>query len=161
MNVAQGIMDRYRLLANERIDEMKLHKLLYFCQREAYAILGRPMFDERMQGWKYGPVSPVVRAYYTEDGMNCETEPVGNEAAYIINSVVEQYAPIASWKLSQISHEEKSWLHAREGLLTDERGSRELLEADIMEDAAKVRPYDSLYDMYYDEFEDAECVTGR
>lgn len=161
VDVAQHIIERYRTVAGENIDEMKLHKLLYFCQRESYAILGRPMFAEKMQGWKYGPVSPLVRSCFADDGMNCETRSVSNEAAYIINNVVEQYAPIATWKLSKISHAETSWNHAREGLRPDQPGSRELLEEDIIADAKKVRPYDSLYDMYYDEFEDAECVASK
>ena len=154
VDVAEAVMQKYRKITNEVIDEMKLHKMVYLCQRESYAVLGRPMFAEKMQGWRYGPVSPAVRMSYTEDGMNCDTKAVGAEAEYIINNVVEQYAPIASWKLSQISHAEISWNRAREGLNPDERGTRELLESDIEEDAKKVRPYDSLYDMYYDEFED-------
>lgn len=159
IDVAQYVFDRYRKVAHENIDEMKLHKLLYFCQRESYAILGKPMFREKMQGWRHGPVSPLVRSYLSDDGMNCETKAVSAEAAYIINNVVEQYAPIASWKLSDMTHREKSWLHAREGLAADQRGNRELLDEDIIDDASHVRPYDSLYDMYYDEFEDAESVA--
>jgi len=159
VDVAQQIIIQYKKLTGENIDEMKLHKLLYFCQRETYAILGRPLFNEKMQGWKYGPVSPIVRSYFTPEGMNCKTRQVSNEAAYIINNIVHQYAPIAAWRLSQISHEEKSWLKSREGLAKDEPGDRELLEQLIMEDAQKVRPYDSLYDMYYDEFDDIESVA--
>ena len=29
---------------------------------------------------------------------------------------------------------------------------------DIRKDAEKVRPYDAMYDMYYDEFDDAEVA---
>ena len=38
-------------------------------------------------------------------------------------------------------------------------GDRPLNLDDIKKDAEKVRPYDSLYDMYYDEFEDAGVLT--
>ena len=153
VDVAAAVMDRYHVIAGEVIDEMKLHKMIYFCQRESYAVYGRPMFAEKMQGWKYGPVSPVVRANYTTDGMNCDTHAVGNEAAYIVNNIIEQYAAVASWKLSQMSHNELSWRRSREGLSEQDRGSRELLDEDIKEDAKKIRPYDAIYDMYYDEFE--------
>jgi hypothetical protein len=39
-------------------------------------------------------------------------------------------------------------------LASRENGSVPLSIEDIRKDAEKVRPYDSVYDMYYDEFED-------
>ena len=33
-----------------------------------------------------------------------------------------------------------------------------MILADIKKDAEKVRPYDHVWDMYYDEFEDIEAV---
>ena len=62
---------------------------------------------------------------------------------------------MASWKLSEISHKEISWQNARKNLVDGENGSEPLSIDDIRKDAEKVRPYDSMYDMYYDEFEDA------
>ncbi len=161
VDVAQCLIEKYRQLTGEDIGELKLQKLLYFCQRESYAVFGSPMFKEKMQGWKHGPVSPAVRASFAGDGMNCATRPVGLDTLYIVNRVLDQYASLASWKLSQLSHEEKSWLRSREGLAPDARGAQLLRDEDIAEDAKKVRPYDSLYDMYYDEFDDAESVAAQ
>ena len=44
INVARYICDEYRKMSGEAIDEMKLHKLLYFSQRESFAITGEPLF---------------------------------------------------------------------------------------------------------------------
>ena len=156
LNVAQYIYETYKKMAGEVIDEMKLHKLLYFAQREALAVTGRPLFAETIQGWKYGPVSPEVRLYFTSDGIMTSTEDVSLESAYILNNVLVEYGPIASWKLSKMSHEERSWKNARRGLGAEENGNRELSLEDIRADAEKVRPYDHVWDMYYDEFEDLE-----
>ena len=46
LDVAQYIYDYYKEITGENIDEMKLHKLLYFCQREKLALLDEPMFKE-------------------------------------------------------------------------------------------------------------------
>ena len=43
-------------------------------------------------------------------------------------------------------------------LAPGENGNKPLSIDDIRKDAEKVRPYDSMYDMYYDEFEDAEVA---
>ena len=159
IDVAQYIYDEYKRQSGEVIDEMKLHKLLYLSQRESLAITNEPLFPEALEGWKYGPVSKEVRALYTEDGMYYEDRrPLSAEATYIVKNVILQYGGLASWKLSEISHKEISWRNARKDLAPGENGNRPLSIDDIRKDAEKVRPYDALYDMYYDEFEDAEVA---
>lgn len=154
IDVAQFIYDEYKKMANEVIDEMKLHKILYFAQRESFAITGNPLFDGQLRGWKYGPVSPEVRMHYTKDGLNADTQDVAIEAAYIIKNVLIEYGAIASWKLSQMTHTELSWQNSRIGLTSDQNGNRPIANDDIKKDAEKVRPYDHVWDMYYDEFDD-------
>lgn len=159
IDVSQYIYNEYKKQSGEAIDEMKLHKLLYLAQRECLAITGEPLFKEDFEGWKYGPVSKEVRMYYTVDGMHCKKlREISAQSAYIVKNVIIQYGALASWKLSDISHNEISWKNSREGIADGENGDRKLLIDDIRKDAEKVRPYDAIYDMYYDEFEDAEVV---
>ena len=160
LNAAQYLFEEYKKLAGETIDQMKLHKLLYFAQRESFAITGKPLFSEELEGWKYGPVSPKVRAYFTEDGIAAPTEEPSLEGAYILKNILLEYGPIASWKLSQMSPKEQSWINARSGLGPEEVGNVPLSLEDIQRDAEKVRPYDHMWDMYYDEFEDLEAEEG-
>lgn len=156
INVAQYIFDEYKNITKETIDEMKLHKLLYFAQRESLAITNEPLFEEEFEGWKYGPVCKEIRNSITVDGVIDFDGDICDESKYIINNVILEYGSLASWKLSQLSHKEKSWRNSRAGLKDGENGSRKLRLEDIREDAKKVRPYDHVWDMYYDEFEDAE-----
>ena len=72
VDVAQYVYKYYLKETDEKIDEMKLQKLLYFVQRESYALLGKPMFNEDFEGWIHGPVSKEVRSCYDKDhGMVC------------------------------------------------------------------------------------------
>lgn len=159
IDVAQYIYDEYKRQSGEVIDEMKLHKLLYFAQRESLAITNEPMFSEEFEGWKYGPVSEKVRRCYTPDGMYIEDgREISVENAYIVKNIILQYGALESWKLSQISHKELSWLNSRKGLSEKANGNTPLLLEDIRKDAEKVRPYDSVWDMYYDEFDELEVV---
>ena len=154
LNVAEYIFKEYYRVTGELIDEMKLQKLLYFSQRETLAILNKPLFNEEFEGWKYGPISREVRTVFTKDGINADTKDIKNESKYIINNVILEYGSLASWKLSEISHKEVSWLNSRKDLKDGENGDRKIKLEDIREDAKKVRPYDHVWDMYYDEFED-------
>ncbi len=160
IDVAQYIFREYEKMSSTPIDEMKLHKLLYLVQRESFAITGTPMFTETFEGWKYGPVSRVVRNCYTRDGMYDSEGEIGDispENAYIAKNILLQYGIYESWKLSELSHKEISWRNARRGLLPEQNGARILSMDDIRKDAEKVRPYDPIWDMYYDEFDDVEA----
>lgn len=156
LDVAQFIFDEYKKMSGTIIDEMKLHKLLYLSQRECLAILNQPLFEEIFEGWKYGPVSRAVRSEYTSDGMACDFSPISNESAYIVKNILSQYGFIESWKLSDLTHKEFSWQNSRKGIPDNINGNKAIKLDDIRKDAKKVRPYDSVWDMYYDEFEDAE-----
>lgn len=157
LDVAAFIFDEYKKYSKEdTIDEMKLHKLLYFAQRESLAITGEPLFSETFEGWKFGPVSTDVRLFYSKDGICTDTNPISDESQYILKNVIIEYGQYASWKLSELSHNEISWINSRKGLREGENGSKEMLLDDIIEDAKKVRPYDYIWDMYYDEFDDEE-----
>ena len=153
-NVADYIIKRYHELTGEVLDEMKLHKLLYFTQRESFAILGEPAFDGEFEGWKYGPVSREIRNNYINGEIVVPTVPISDSIQYIASNVIMGYGSLASWKLSELSHRELSWINSRKGLAKGENGNNIIALNDIKEDARKVRPYDHVWDMYYDEFED-------
>ena len=160
LDVADYIVKKYKEYSNETLDEMKLHKLLYFTQRETLALTGHPAFPEEFEGWKYGPTSPKVRHTYVDGEIFAPVKNVPDELKYIVNNVILEYGAIASWKLSELSHREISWLNSRKGLASNEPGNRKLQLSDIMEDAKKIRPYDHVWDMYYDEFDDYDENEG-
>lgn len=159
LDVAGYIVKKYEELTNERLDEMKLHKLLYFTQRESFAITGEPAFEGDFEGWKYGPVCRKVRDNFFNGEIIVPTQSISEEIQYIVNNVILEYGSLASWKLSELSHKDSAWQNARRGLSANDVGDKQLSLNDIKADAAKVRPYDHVWGMYYDEFED-EVIPG-
>lgn len=153
IDVAAYIIKKYADVSSEKLDEMKLHKLLYFTQRETFAITGSVAFDSEFEGWKYGPVCRAVRNAYCNGEIIVKTNDISDKLKYIVNNVILEYGSLASWRLSELSHQDTSWKNARLGLSRNENGSVPLKLEDIKADACKVRPYDHVWDMYYDEFE--------
>ena len=152
LDVAQYI---FKNISGENIDQLKLHKLLYLTQRESLAITGNPMFSEEFESWKFGPVCLEVGKCYIESGIALgDSNNISYENRYIIKNIILQYGGYESWKLSELSHREISWNKSREGVPAGENGNKKFLLDDIRKDAEKVRPYDSVWDMYLDEFED-------
>ena len=154
IDTAAYVARRYKELTSEKLDEMKLHKLLYFIQRESLAITGEPAFDGVFEGWKFGPVCREVRTNFFEGEIICRTNDISDNIKYIANNVILEYGSLAAWKLSELSHKDISWKNARRGLADNENGNVPLKLEDIRIDAMKVRPYDHVWDMYYDEFDD-------
>lgn len=156
IDVAQCIFHEYKKQTGEKIDEMKLHKLLYFAQRESFAIKNEPLFEGVFEGWKYGPVCREVRKAFSKSGIHGASSKISNESRYIINNVIQEYGSLASWKLSELSHKEQSWKNSRIGLEEGKSGNRELKLEDIRMDAQKVQPYNCEWNMPQDEIEDDE-----
>lgn len=158
-DVAQYIFDEYKRISGENIDELKLHKLLYYTQRESIALIGEPMFIADFEGWRLGPVCKTIRSSFMLNKVLGNYKNISFENAYIVKNIINEYGSIESWKLSKLSHKELSWQNSRIGLGDKETGSVLLKLSDIRIDAQKVRPYDHIWDMYYDEFDDVDFTV--
>lgn len=109
------------------MDEMKMHKMMYFSQRESLMIDDNPLFEDLFEAWKFGPVLRNVRNEYKRDQMfTSVNETLNEKEKELVSSVFERYDSYDAWDLSSLSHEEFSWKQAREGLAPNENGSRKI-----------------------------------
>lgn len=149
IKIASYVCDRYQKEYQERIDEMKLHKLLYLLQRESLIQTGEPMFDAVFQAWKYGPVIPEIRTLYKADKLH---ETLSTEAMdkykKVFDYVFAEYAGKRSFVLSNITHGEYSWRHAREGYSKYADSTVPMLLEDIKTDAQYIKERRSLLAQY-------------
>ena len=140
LKIASYIAERYKRAFKERIDEMKLHKLLYFTQREALIQTDAPMFDASFYGWKYGPVLLEIREGYRNDTLHTQpSEETIKKYQKVFDKIFEHYAVKDSWSLSRLSHGELSWKNARIGLLPSESGNVKMKIEDIRKDAERIK----------------------
>ena len=140
IKAASYIFKRYQDEMKEKIDEMKLHKLLYFAQREAIIQTGTPLFDAQFAAWKYGPVIVEVRNCYRENSLN--VLPTEQEIApykVALDYVFKNYAVKDSWTLSLLTHGESSWKNARVGCGIDDHCDALINTSDIAKDAERMK----------------------
>lgn len=138
--VASYISDRYQKEFGRRIDEMKLHKLLYFTQRECIAQTDQPMFEATFHAWMYGPVLPSIRSLYKQDLLHIlPTEESTKKYLPIYDEVFKELAPTKSVMLSAISHGELSWKRARVGYGKYDESDVPMKLEDIFEDAQRYK----------------------
>jgi gp27 len=140
MNVASYVFNRYQDTTGEKIDEMKLHKLLYFAQRESIIQENEPLFAEVFYGWKFGPVLKEIRnAYRNNSFLNNVDEKIVSRIKKIMDKVFEEYASKDSWSLSRLTHGEISWKNSRKNIPDGENGDNPMKLEDIVKDAERIK----------------------
>ena len=142
MCVAKALYDMYYEQKGVYMDEMKMHKLMYFSQRESLMYNNETLFDGNFYGWKYGPVLNEVREEYRKSKPFSDVAGDVSEATKkVLNAVLKRYGGFSSWKLSSLSHEEFSWKKARRGLTASENGnamlSLEAMKVDAMKELSR------------------------
>ncbi|MFR8792632.1 Panacea domain-containing protein [Gallintestinimicrobium sp.] len=138
--VASYIYEKYKSEFGTTIDEMKLHKLMYFAQRESIIQTGNPLFDATFRGWKYGPILKEIRESYKNSSFVPVTSSSDiDEMEPIVDTVFEQYAEKDSWSLSRLTHGEYSWKKSREGIPENINSDKPINVEDIRIDADRVR----------------------
>ncbi|SHK94573.1 Uncharacterized phage-associated protein [Selenomonas ruminantium] len=139
-DVEKALFLGYKQRHKHDMDEMKMHKLMYFAQREFLVRYDEQLFSEDFEGWKYGPVLLSVRTLFRTalDFQDC-AEIKDSKVKKVIEFVLNEYGKMSSWSLSMLSHEEFSWKKARRGLKASENGNVHIAVKDIKVDAVRVR----------------------
>jgi len=99
------------------ISNLKLQKLIYYAQGFYLALFNTPLFDDEIEAWTHGPVTPDVYHRYKVFG-NSSITVVGNDISdlsmqerELINEVYSVFAQFSAWKLRNMTHEESPWIN--------------------------------------------------
>lgn len=134
--IASYLLSRYKQKFGEKMDEIKLQKLLYFTQREAIIRTGKPMFDADFRAWKYGPVIIDIHERYKADDLHEEIS-ADSLAKWkdCLDYIFMEFASKKSMSLVSLAHGERSWIRARFGISKYEKSDVPMQMSDIYEDA--------------------------
>ncbi|MBK5247784.1 MAG: DUF4065 domain-containing protein, partial [Peptostreptococcaceae bacterium] len=110
--------------SNNKVNPLKLQKLLYYCEGWTIAITDKELFPgENFQAWLHGPVNVTIyHEFNTSYGM---FDPIDTpkaapldasvtvEQRAIIDRVFEVYNQYSGSQLEMMTHAEKPWIEAR------------------------------------------------
>ncbi len=140
LEVAAYICRRYEAEFGQKIDEMKLQKMMYFAQRESLIQTGEPLFDATFRGWKYGPVLKELRKPYQEEKLTGEISPETQEKlAPVMDAVFGEFAQMDSFSLTRLTHGEISWRVSRKGVAPAANSDKPMELENIRMDADRIR----------------------
>lgn len=115
---ASTVANRFIELAaaqNKKLTPMQLIKLSYIAHGFSLAIHKRPLLDESVQAWKYGPVIPSLYKRLKRYGSSAVTEQVkvwgfgtpeqlADDDRQLIDAVYEKYGTLSGVQLSHLTH---------------------------------------------------------
>jgi len=170
-DVANFFIDICNNRADEQITNLKLNKLLYYAQGCYLARTGNPLFDDKIEAWTYGPVTPNVYNKYKPCGKNLIQDVDDNYNSNAFSSdeidslvdVMREFGKYSGGTLVSMTHEVGTpWSLARS------KGENEISQESMKEyfekhpvprgaDAlAKIPVVEKLPTDWYDPSEDAE-----
>lgn len=114
--------------AGDLISNLKLQKLAYYAQGFGLALLGKPLFEERIEAWMHGPVVPDLYHRYSGHGSAGIPAPANFDQSVfspaelrLLDEVYAVYGQYSAWKLRELTHEETPWLdNYQEGVMSRE-----------------------------------------
>jgi len=118
LDIAKSIILCTDVERGDTISNLKLQKLLYYLQGYWLVIFNKPLFEEDIEAWMYGPVVPSVYEYFKGYGSRAimpddvsETEELSfdeDEGDLFVN-VLEEYGQFSAVKLMEMTHSELPW----------------------------------------------------
>jgi uncharacterized phage-associated protein len=130
----------YILECQGEMSTWKLQKLLYYSQAWHLAWDDEPIFPERIEAWANGP---VVRDVYNTHRQWFSISPTywsrGDSSQLTeseratVDLVLVGYGDLTGRQLSHLTHNERPWQEAREGLAPTDRSEREISIATMHE----------------------------
>ncbi len=120
MSVAKWFVDRAN---SEYIDvggvaegltNLKLQKLLYFAQAVSLSMNDKPIFDDKIEAWQFGPVVPSVYhklKVYENKPVKIEEEvaDLPDEVKRMLEDVWNLYGKFSAHELVNITHNHLPW----------------------------------------------------
>jgi uncharacterized phage-associated protein len=124
---------------NKKISNKKLQKLLYYAQSWYVTLKEKPLFEDKIEAWIHGPTVRSIYGKYKKFGFNPinikinekEISELQNED--LLNDVWKIYGKYDADYLEILTHNEKPWQLAREGLEFDDF-SNAVISLDSMKD---------------------------
>src|SRR5437870_2950056 len=131
LDIAAAILER------QSVDQMKLHKLLYFVQAGSLAWFDTPAFEEPIEAWTYGPVTRKVAGHYMDfDGepipgpMGGNAESLDARTAWLVERVLTEYGEMSGPELATLTKRPGTpWREIRADLPDEEPSDREIPRA--------------------------------
>ena len=108
----------FQNVENSDLSNLKLQKLVWYCQGFFSALTNTSLFDDEFEAWEHGPVIPNLYHEFKQFERNPIDLTISNdieskfteEEIEIINEVNDVFGKYSAWTLRNMTHDEQPWL---------------------------------------------------
>lgn len=139
----------------ELISPLKMQKLVYYGYVWTLVKNQKKLFIERIEAWPNGPVvpslykelkkygaSPIEESYlgiFNKEGATKLENKFSLEIKSVLDEVYEKYVTKTAFELVVLTHSEKPWIKAREGLSSTEPSNEPISDDLIIQEYGQAR----------------------
>lgn len=136
------LMALYIIHKAYEVTDLFLQKILYYVKAFSWILLNRDIIEENCEAWAYGPVFPKIYEKYKGLGSNIISdynksmnydELLSEEERTVLDYVIDHFGIYNGSVLMRLTHKEKPWIAARNGLPEFAPSSNVIKEDDIHE----------------------------
>jgi len=111
--------------AGAGITHLKLQKLVYYAQVWSLAFFDRPLFEEDIEAWAFGPVVRSLFRRFKGSGWQNLKKPAkcptfDTQTEELLKEINRVYGCFDAKYLERLTHQEEPWKKARVGLAPEE-----------------------------------------
>ena len=105
----------------DNMTNLKLQKMLYYLQGYYLAVFNKPLFEEDIEAWIYGPVVPTVYHIFSRFGKDSLVSTQEGIAKFtedeveLLNEVFDVYNDFSAVGLMHRTHNEPTWKNTPTG----------------------------------------------
>lgn len=106
----------------ELISNLKLQKLVYYAQGLHLAVYNKPLFNEIIKAWQYGPVIPDLYHRYKKFGVNgipankkFDYSIIDKKTREFLDEIYEVFGQFSAVQLMKYAHSDRCWIDAGVG----------------------------------------------
>jgi uncharacterized phage-associated protein len=107
-----------------KLTNLKLQKILYYAQGWYLANFDKPLFEDTIEAWKYGPAIRTVYQEFKDSGNSVldvpveewEIEELDKQTKGFLDEVWDVYKKYSGSDLITLTHSEKPYMDARKNI---------------------------------------------
>lgn len=117
LTIARYIVNYSNQKNDPWFSNLKLQKLLYFCQAYFLLTTERPCFGDAIEAWDFGPVVPNVYHEFKRFGAGWipttfDETVIDKKTRTLIDDVVDNFKDYDNVALTTLVHAQDPWIHA-------------------------------------------------
>jgi len=140
-NVANYILSLSNPDVGDYISNLKLQKLLYYAQGYHLAIFNKPLFEDEIEAWEYGPVVRSMYYAFRESGSSAIEPPskiddseFSDDQKDLLKEVYDVLGQFSALKLMDMTHKEPPWRNTPKNNTISHAELKEYFKTELMDD---------------------------